>query len=82
MFNGSMPTRNWDKNHDKLRKKLREIRERAGLTQDELAARLGESQSYISKYERGERRLGFIDVLIICEACRTEPNELIKSLKI
>ena len=82
MFNVDMPSRNWDKKHDVLRKKLREIRVDAGLTQEDLAEALGEAQSYISKYERGERRLGFVDVLTICKACKTDPNMLIKALKI
>ena len=34
-----------------------EAREEAGLSQAELAKRLGETQSFISKVERGERRL-------------------------
>ncbi len=49
-------------------RRLREARKRAGLTQVELAGRLGEPQSFISKYERGERRLDLLEVRAICEA--------------
>ena len=47
---------------------LRDTRERAGITQEELAAQLGETQSFVSKCERGERRLDIIDVHAFCEA--------------
>jgi transcriptional regulator with XRE-family HTH domain len=49
-----------------LRKLLREQREAAGITQVELAARLGETQSYISKVERGERRLDLVQLGFFC----------------
>jgi transcriptional regulator with XRE-family HTH domain len=47
---------------------LRETRERAGVTQVELAERLGETQSFVSKCERGERRLDMVEVAEICDA--------------
>ncbi len=47
---------------------LREARERAGLTQEELARLLGETQSFVSKCERGERRLDMTEVRAFCRA--------------
>jgi transcriptional regulator with XRE-family HTH domain len=47
---------------------LREERERAGVTQAELARRLDEQQSFVSKCERGERRLDVVEVRLICNA--------------
>lgn len=38
----------------------------AGLKQTELANLLGQSQSYVSKYESGERSLDFLEVRHIC----------------
>lgn len=38
------------------------------LSQMELAARLGMPQSYVSKYEIGERRLDFVETVLVCEA--------------
>ena len=50
-----------------LRELLRELREREGVLQADLAERLGVPQSYVSKSENGERRL---DVLEVREWCR------------
>lgn len=47
---------------------LREARVDAGLRQVDLAERLQEPQSFVSKYENGERRLGFVEVAEICRA--------------
>ncbi|MFV0445730.1 MAG: multiprotein-bridging factor 1 family protein [Planctomycetaceae bacterium] len=44
---------------------LREAREAADLTQVELAKRLGQSQSFVSKVERGDRRLDIIQLRTI-----------------
>jgi transcriptional regulator with XRE-family HTH domain len=47
---------------------LREVRERAGLTQEQLAERLEATQSAISKCERGERRLDIVELKAWCDA--------------
>lgn len=47
----------------RMRRLLAESRRAAGMTQAEVAARLGTSQSFVSKYERGERRLDAIELL-------------------
>ena len=49
-----------------LGKTLRQAREKAGVTQVELAARLKHTQSYLSKWERGGTRLDFVQVRRIC----------------
>lgn len=49
-------------------RELRAVRERSGLTQIDLATRLGETQSFISKCERGERRLDVVELRAFCGA--------------
>lgn len=48
-------------------KKLREAREAAGLTQAEAAEKLGKPQSYISKIERGERRIDVVELIALAK---------------
>ncbi len=45
---------------------LREARQQAGLTQVALAERIDETQSYVSKVERGELRLDIIQLRTVC----------------
>jgi transcriptional regulator with XRE-family HTH domain len=49
---------------------LREAREKAGVSQTQLAERLTESQSFISKCERGERRLDVVELRAWCHALK------------
>jgi transcriptional regulator with XRE-family HTH domain len=49
-------------------KVLRDVRQRAGLTQIEFAKRIGETQSFVSKCERGERRIDVIELRVFCAA--------------
>ncbi len=48
-------------------RKLREAREAAGLTQQEAAEKLSKPQSYISKIERGERRIDVVEIKTIAD---------------
>jgi transcriptional regulator with XRE-family HTH domain len=47
---------------------LRQARERAGLTQEQVAERLELTQTFVSKCERGERRLDIIELRDLCRA--------------
>jgi transcriptional regulator with XRE-family HTH domain len=49
-------------------KVLRDARLRAGLTQVQLAKLLGKEQTFVSKVERGERRLDVVELKAFCEA--------------
>lgn len=47
---------------------LRQSRTAAGVTQEQLAERIGNTQSFVSKCERGERRLDIVEVRAFCRA--------------
>lgn len=47
---------------------LRQIRLDANLTQLQLAEKIGQTQSYVSKYENGEQRLDLIELEAVCNA--------------
>jgi transcriptional regulator with XRE-family HTH domain len=47
---------------------LRDLRKQKGLTQDQMAKAMGAKQAFVSKYETGERRLDFLDLVAICES--------------
>lgn len=47
---------------------LRQVRTSANLTQSQLAEKIGQTQSYVSKYENGEQRLDLIELELVCKA--------------
>ena len=49
-------------------RELRAARRASGVTQIDVAERLGETQSFVSKCERGERRLDVIELRAFCQA--------------
>lgn len=64
-----------------LRCLLRAIREEAGLTQYQVADRLGVPQSVVSKYESGVRRLDVIELSAVCKACGTTLSGFVRRLE-
>lgn len=56
--------------------RLRKARLKAGLTQVEAAKRLRKPQSYISKIERGERRIDVVELKWLLKIYETELNEI------
>lgn len=66
---------------ERLRRVLRDARLERGLRQVDLGDRLGEPQSFVSKYECGERELEFVEVLTVCSALALAPDELIERVR-
>lgn len=60
---------------------LRARRREAQLTQDEVAGRLGKPQSFVSKYEKGERRVDLVEFLDIADAIGFKPAEFLRALR-
>ena len=59
---------------------LKEERRKAGLTQAMLAKKLRRPQSYVSKYERGDRRLDVIEFLEIARVIKFDPGDILRRL--
>jgi transcriptional regulator with XRE-family HTH domain len=55
-------------------------RKAAGLTQHALALRLKKPQSFVAKYEGGERRLDVVEFIAIARALGADPLRLMATL--
>lgn len=64
-----------------LRRELARIRSGAGLTQAELAARMGKVQSFVSKVETGERYLDVMDFLDWCEGSHADAVRILALIR-
>jgi ribosome-binding protein aMBF1 (putative translation factor) len=60
---------------------LRAVRTEAGLRQADLAARLHQPQSFVSKYESGERRLDILELREVCQAIGIQFQEFVARLE-
>ena len=56
-------------------------RREAGLTQQDLATRINRPQSFVSKYERGERRLDVLEFVMMCHAVSVDPCSIIREVE-
>ncbi|MGO4705517.1 helix-turn-helix domain-containing protein [Microvirga sp. 2MCAF38] len=68
------------KRQERLRAVLKAERKKAGLTQDQLTQRLGAYNTFVSKYERGERQIDVVEFIAVAEALGIEPAQLFKSV--
>jgi len=60
---------------------LVKARNRAGITQQELAQRLGKTQSFVSKYERQERRLDVPEFIAVAQAMGVNAKALLGKIE-
>jgi len=67
--------------YDCLLALLRQIRLDAKLRQVDLAKRLGQPQSFVSKYESGERRLDILELRSLCKAVGTTLEQFVTELE-
>ncbi|MER8377493.1 helix-turn-helix domain-containing protein [Mesorhizobium sp. M1406] len=56
-------------------------RKTKGVTQTKVADMLGRPQSFVAKYEGGERRLDVIEFLDVAEALDIDPCELLAQMR-
>jgi ribosome-binding protein aMBF1 (putative translation factor) len=64
-----------------LQSLLRQVRRGAGMTQQDLARRLGQPQSFVSRYERGERRLDVLELRKVCNALGLTLTDFVSRLE-
>jgi len=64
-----------------LREILRQARKSKGIRQADLAVKLGVPQSFVSKYESGERVLTFVETLLIFNELNLEPSAVAERIK-
>lgn len=73
-----MPSSIFTRRHQEFIAFIASVRKAAGITQVELAERLGKPQSFVSKVERGERRLDVIEFCQVAEAIGQDPAKLLQ----
>lgn len=61
-----------------LRDRLRGARESRGITQVDLALKLDKPQSFVSKYETGERRLDVLEFAEVCDALSIDAADFLR----
>jgi ribosome-binding protein aMBF1 (putative translation factor) len=66
--------------HAVFRAVMVETRKKAGLTQQELAKRLRKPQSFVAKYEGGERRIDIVEFLWLVRAMKADPMAVLRAL--
>ena len=65
---------------ERLAALLVEARREAGLTQVELAEKLGRKQAYVSKYETGARGVDVLELMEIADVLGCDAAELLRKL--
>ena len=60
---------------------LRAAREKSGVTQEQMASLLGETQSFVSKCERGERRMDILELREYCKGIGLTLEKFVKQLE-
>lgn len=60
---------------------LRRLRIDGGLRQSDVAQRLGVNQTFVSKYERGERRLDLVELRHVCDSLGTDLEAFVREFE-
>lgn len=67
--------------HEALRLLIVQMRKKAGLTQAEVAKKLGRYQSFVAYVESGERRIDVVEFLDFAEAIGFNPRDALKRIE-
>lgn len=63
-----------------LLERLKAARKKAGLTQQAVADTLGRPQSFVAKYERGDRRLDVVEFLEVTAVLGIDPKTILRAM--
>jgi transcriptional regulator with XRE-family HTH domain len=69
-----------DPRYLKIRGFLKDLRKEQGVKQQDLADKLGLPQSYVSKYESGERNIDLVELIDIVKSIELDPLTVISEL--
>jgi transcriptional regulator with XRE-family HTH domain len=67
--------------YDRFLELLRKAREDSGLTQTEVAQKMGRPQSFVSKCESGERRVDVVELMEFCALYKKSVADLVADLE-
>lgn len=71
----------FEETYERFQKMLVEARKKSGLSQQEVADRLGRPQTYVSKCELGTRRMDVVEFLAIADVLGFDPSAFIRKLR-
>ena len=77
----TVPKTAYSRKYARFREVLIEARLSAGVTQTQLAKRLGRPQSFVSKFETGERRLDVVEFIEVARALDADPEDIISEVQ-
>ncbi len=72
----------YDERYDVLRRRLREARLRAGLTQDKAGRELGRNQQFVQRCEAGDRRIDVLELIDFARIYDASAEALIEQLEV
>ena len=67
--------------YEHFRSLLVDARQQSDLTQAEVSERLGRPQSFVAKYEGGERRLDVVEFVEVCAALKIDPKRIVSAIQ-
>ena len=76
-----MKLSNEDYQREKLQALLKRIRQNKGIRQIQLAEKLGVPQSFVSKYESGDRRLDILEIRQMCKKLGISLEDFVRQLE-
>jgi transcriptional regulator with XRE-family HTH domain len=68
------------KRHQRLVEILLDARKQAGIRQAELARRVGKTQTFVARFEAGQRRIDTIELLALCRIIGLDPVKVVRKL--